>query len=411
VLPLVLLLLLVSQSAAGPFTRAPWGRQVWASSAADAGRGGAGLADTDSTRLNLRNPAAVHGGRLTRFQIGFTLNRAALSSADENLTTSGGRFDYFALAFPLLWKDLSLALGLRPQTGMDFSVARRETDQEGREYVNSLHGTGGLSLVHLSLARSMDPLPLKVGLEAGLVFGSLLEEWKVFYPQSAPPYDSWINRRLSLVALRPRLGLLWSPGPRLDLALAAAPAVSAELSIDLENRSSNVDQEYRTAGTDLPARLDVGLRTALMGLDFWTDLSYEDWSGTELYGSGDGSTAAERRQDVLGLALGVELPPSSDYTDPWYRQASWRGGLRREEHYANWNSAADGAAPDWRGLETLTFSLGAGLPLRTSSTWLDLALELGWTGSLAEHGLKERFVNLRVGLSARDLWFWRPSYD
>jgi hypothetical protein len=401
---LALLLSAALALAAGPFTRQPLGQALWSGSVADAGRGGAGLALVDSTRIGERNPAGLHAGRLTRFQIGFSVARSTLDDGMTTETLSGGRFGSWALAFPLLWQELSLGLNLRPLTEMDFHSGLRSTDAQGRELVASLDGSGGLSQASLVLARAWAQDRLRVGIEAGLLFGSVLEDWKVYYPAAAPPYDSWVQRRQSLSGFRGRLGLLWQAAPGLSAGLVVAPALAADYRVDLENRGNGVDGERLRRRVHQPGALEAGLSIHRLGLRTSLDLALFDWSGLEDI-AGEG--LVER---PWAVAAGLELPRQDDFLAPWLRRASWRCGLRLERHSGNWNAAAGGGSADWHDLQTWTFSLGAGLPLRSAGTWLDLALELGRTGDQGELGLEERFWRLNAGLTAQDLWFQRPKY-
>lgn len=390
--------------ASGPFSRQPFGQPLWIGSAADAGRGGAGLAIEDSSRIGERNPATLHAGRLTRFQLGFVGSRSTLSDDLRSETQSSGRLGSWAIAFPLLWKELSLGLGLRPLTEMDYHLARHLVDDEGRELVSSRDGSGGLSQATLGVARSFADGRLRVGLEAGLLFGSLLEEWKVYYPTTAPPYDTWIQRRQSLVGFRSRLGLLWTPVPGLSAGLVYTPAGAADFNVDLENRSNGIDADVQSDRLDQPGSLELGFSVRWRELRGSLDLARADWTGLETTG------VPGLVKHPLSVAAGIELPRRDAFLAPSLRRATWRAGLRMEQQSTDWDVAAAGANPDWRELKAWTFSLGAGIPLRARGTWLDLALEAGWVGDKAELGLEERFVRLQVGLSARDLWFLRPKY-
>ena len=400
-LPLAGLLALVAVvRATGPLTRVPWGEPLWQGNSADFGRGGAGLALLDSTRLGGTNPATFHAGRLTRFQTGFSGVRSKVDDGLQRQTFSSGQFDSWSLGFPVLWKDLHAGLAMAPLTHMDFLLAERGADSLGRDYINSLKGSGGLSRLGLVLARPATPT-LRVGVELGLCFGSVLEEWKLFYPQSAPPYDSWVEQRRSLLGFQGRLGLHWQARPGLALGLAWTVPSRADFTVDLENRGNNMDAEVLTRRVDLPGEVSLGADWRRGGLDWLLDLRLQDWSSAPL-----GSILADslgRREHPLGVALGLDLPPRTDFSAPWYRRVAWRAGLRREEWYARRQDGAGG----WHDQRALTASLGTGIPLKAYGSWLDLALEAGRAG---DDGLRDDFVRLRLGLGARDLWFVRPRY-
>lgn len=397
------LLLLPPARAVGPLTQAPWGEPLWAGSAAELGRGGAGLALLDSSRLSLSNPALFHSGRLTRFMTGFGLTRSRVEAGGLSELMSAGHFDSQALGVPLLWQDLHAGFILNPLTSMDYLQAERQTDSAGREYVSSLKGGGGLSRAGLVFSRAWGGR-LRTGLDLGVVFGSVLEEWKHFYPESAPPYDSWVEQRRSLLGFQPKFGLHWLARPGLGLGLTFTLPTQGDLTVDVENPGNGVDDEVLSQRVDLPGEAALGLAWRRGGLDWLLDLRMQDWSDVPL---GLTNLPAQAREDrPLGLALGVELPALADFNAPWPRRVSWRAGLRREE----WYTRQEVAAGRWADLSTLMVTLGAGVPLKAGGTWLDLALEAGRTGSGESGALQEDFVRLRLGLSARDLWFLRPTY-
>lgn len=387
---------------AGPLTRTPWGEPLWTSTTADAGRGGTGLALLDSTRLGVVNPAAQHTGRLTRFQVDFNGSRSSVSHGEQSQNFSGGGFDAWALAFPLGWKDVHAGLSLVSLSQADYLLTATGMDSQSREYLESLRGKGGLSRVALTLGGA-SPLPgLRVGVEAGLVFGSLLEEWKLFYPASAPPYDSWVDTRHSLLGLQPRVGLQWQALPALSTGLVWAPSTSADLTVDRENRGNDQDQESAIRSAHLPGDLALGLAWRGKAVTWLLDARVQDWSRVPL---GDGEQEREGRLDrPMGAALGVDLPASRAFTAPWIRRITWRAGLRWQEWYS---LRLDEDEAQWNTVETLSFSLGAGIPLKAHGSWLDVALESGRSG---DGVLDDHFVKVRVGLGARDLWFVRPRY-
>jgi len=388
-------------SAAGPLTRAAWGEPLWPASPADAGRGGAGLALEDSTRLSLVNPALMHAGRLTRFQMGFSGSSSRVSQDGISQRFSSGAFDSWALAFPLGWRELHAGLSLVPLSQAEYLVTGAGEDSQGRSYLESLRGKGGLSRAAFSL-NAPTPLPtLKVGLDVGLVFGSVLEEWKLFYPESAPPYDSWVDTRHSLLGLQPRVGLHWQALPHVALGAVWAPSTSADLTVDRENRGNDQDQESAIRSAQVPGNLALGLSWTRGPATWLLDVRSEDWSKVPMGGAeADDKGLVEHPR---GVALGVDLPASRAFSAPWFRRVTWRSGVRWQEWYAR----RQGDDLRWNTVESLGFSVGAGIPLKAFGSWLDVAVEGGRSG---DGQLDDQYVKVRMGLGARDLWFVRPRY-
>jgi hypothetical protein len=391
------LLALTVARAVGPLSATGWGEPLWIGNTADLGRGGAGLALLDSTRLSLRNPALFHASRLTRFQTGFGATRSKVGDGAANETFSSSHLDAQAVGLPLLWQGLHAGLLFQPVTTMDYLSALRTTDALGREVVESLRGGGGLSRAGLNLSRAL-PGGWRAGAELGVVFGSVLEEWKLFYPASAPPYDSWVQRRRSLLGFQPRLGLHWQARPELALGLTGTLPARADYTEDLENLGNDVDAEVASSRMDLPGEAGLGLAWNRGGWNWLLDLRLQDWSGVEL-------PAGSRQDSPLAVALGIELPASREFTAPWHRRVSWRAGLRHEDWYVR-----QPMGTDWVDADTWLATLGLGVPLKAPGTWLDVALEAGRAGSGESGALQEDFLRVRLGFSARDLWFVRPTY-
>jgi hypothetical protein len=397
---LLSLLMASSLLAAGPFDKTPVGRKLWTAQTADDGRGGAGIAVFDSTHVSVRNPACLTSGRLTRFQIAFSGTRSALASPSDEQITSGGHFDAWSLAFPLLYKDLSMGLNLRPLTRMESHSATSELDSQDRPYVNSTNGSGGLSCASLTLAKPLPKLNLRVGLEVALLFGSILDDWKVFYPEAAPPYDSWIERRQSYLGLQTRLGLQLKANPSLSFGLVYQPAHKADRDVVVQNRGNNTEGSISSNTVDFPTELGLGLVYKRFGVHWLLDLEWTDSYDTAL-----GLSAEAVRSSSSSVALGLELPLLKRFDAPVYRRMAWRAGLRVMQQPIRYE--VNGRFED---LQETVFTLGLGLPLKAHGTWLDLALEFGTKGTESTHELSENWLGVRASLTARDLWFWRPSY-
>jgi hypothetical protein len=393
-----------SSLAKGPFSRAPFGQKIWSGTAADAGRGGAGLAEQDSTRLNMRNPANFHSGRQTRIQIGFEGSRVNLESSTESQTINSGAFSHWLLGFPLTTYNIDLGIGLRPKTFTDFNFAVSGVDDQENEFIESLRGSGGLSVAHFTVAHSLKNFPVKVGLEVGLQFGSVIEEYRMsFTDRTSDLFNNQMNRRLSIFGFNPRLGLSWAATSNLDLALVYEPSMSNKIKIDLDNLATGESNTEDKGALDFPSVIEFGLLYRYKDFNLWMDLSQSDWSSIDasVLGLGD----AVMRESTLDYAFGLEYRNDADFFAPWYRKPIWRTGLRLQEHYAN--HLNDGV---YHELEMMTFTLGAGIPLKTRGTWLDLAVDYSLSGDIDTHGLSDKTITIKAGLSARDLWFWRPTY-
>ncbi len=407
-----LLLLLAGAALAGPLSRGGWGRIEWTGNAADMGRGGAGLAQLDTLRINLRNPAALHSGRLTRLQLGFGGAREQISdNAGGSHSETVGRFDSFLLSFPLTWRETSLAVGLRPFSRMNFALSSRGTNDENEEYYEFLKGSGGFSLATLGAGKAWLDGRLQTGVELGFFFGSLRQEYSLYHTAAAPPFDVANNYRLGANGYSMRFGLVAQVRPGLSLGLVYRPATPVDLLLDQESASNDRDRQVDLGSSDLPSSLELGLRWQRGNWVTHMDLSWEDWSSTTL-GTNSSGTPVSRLQDAAtGLAFGFERVHENDFTVEWYRKWDWRSGFRLRNEYLAWNALQQQGGLRYEDLLSTTLSLGCSIPTRARRGWLDLALEYSMLGGESDLGLEERTTRLRVTFAGSDLWFLRRSYD
>ncbi len=388
-------------AAGGVFTASPYGSAVWTENVADMGRGGAGMAQVDSMRINVRNPAVFHTGRRTRFQLGFGLVNDHFETPLESDNQSRGVVGNYALGMPLVWQNVSAGIGMRPVTHMEYASAIDSTDADGRRFIYSRSGDGGFSVVHLTFSRGFFAEHLHVGLELGLVFGSMLEKWKVYYPAVAPPYDTWLEYRNSLSGFRPRLGLHWQNG-NTGLGLAFTPTASVNHRIDLENKAYEIDEQFEAGHTDMPMVLEAGVTQNWHRFRASADMSYTNLDDVDM-----GQEEEQLRDTALGFATGLEFLPTDDITLPLYRRLILRAGFRYEEEVSRFFNKSTNVYDD---LSSWQVSCGLGVPLRKPGTWLDLALTYGGIGDVDEQGIENQWWSIGASITARDLWFHRPKY-
>ena len=58
----------------------------------------------------------------------------------------------------------------------------------------------------------------------------------------------------------------------------------------------------------------------------------------------------------------------------------------------------------------MLLSVGFGLPLRKSKTFVNLGFELGQNGTIANDLIQERFFRVMLGISIKETWFRKSKY-
>ena len=121
---------------------------------------------SDSIHINLQNPAAYGGLKLTTYSIGGGHNSSVLKSGGvEDNTSNSTLLNYLAIGFPAgKW---GFGMGLVPYTSVGYAL-EEETDILRSTY----SGSGGLNRVFVSAGYQINK-HLKIGAEANYNFGNI----------------------------------------------------------------------------------------------------------------------------------------------------------------------------------------------------------------------------------------------
>jgi hypothetical protein len=100
------------------------------------------------------------------------------------------------------------------------------------------------------------------------------------------------------------------------------------------------------------------------------------------------------------LAYNIILPENP--VRAFFQHSYYRIGLRNEKlaYSVNGKSVVENA-----------LSAGIGLPLKKTTSTINIGLELGQRGDLNNGQMRERFVLLNVGFMLSDTWFQRRKID
>ena len=218
-------------------------------------------------------------------------------------------------------------------------------------------------------------------------------------------YDDTISKNMVL-----RLGLSGNLGQN----LTAKQQVTREtFAYDFSGNQVTIDSVYKSAeenGTiKLPSSFTGGVTLVnikeLKGLRWERSsvgIEYEStqWADYRFYGQQD------KLQNSWKFRAGGQFIPNATSTNYW-NWVSYRAGFYFGKEAIN----ADG-----NGMNTYSFSLGAGFPVRkhrsydNQSTFINTTFELGKRGG-SSNAITESFFRFSVGLNLSDVWFVKRRYD
>lgn len=365
-------------------------------SAADArieGRGGTGLAYSDSVNASVLHPGQL--ADLKRVTIGVTSRFERRSAEDDNGTVARNQ-----LATPTL--RLGLPLPGRAGFGTGFAALRSTQWTVDRPFgpeptVNErIEREGTQFVIPLQLgARFGDHLRLGVGLWAR--FSTI----RMRYDLDLPGNDTDVSE------VREDIGD--GIAPELSIGLDDVGPFSAtfhwvgehEQDVDVRQRGVALSNRADAERTDtVPGRLGAGLRVDLPGQwNAGVDFEVEQWSQYEgrnfLYTGGvyDSNGSPIDLQDEFEWRLGVERESrlvGVRETTPLRLGAYWR----------RWHYSLGGEDVTEWGV-----TLGSGVALQTGRARVDAAIGYGRIGSLDENGATEDVFRLIVSISGGERWY------
>lgn len=351
------------------------------------GMGGVGIALNDSISSYFLNPASLTRINFTRIQGDFRYERASidLGVGDNGLFSDGG-VSGLGLAIPVKLGQ-AIAFGVRPYSFSDFEFQREDSTA-----TESLSSLGGISELYLGYARQLGAL--RMGATVDFYFGRLDRIWRLNYNDSEiRNSEDVLNRQVTGLGLH--LGAQMQPG---RWRLGSAVGLPTRLNVTTElNTLPGFTGVIGKSKLKLPFWWSAGVGYApnrhwLLSADYRT----QKWGSVE-----PAELLGDRGVNSFELSFGGEFIPGFDMLSGYFKRVSYRlGGNYQQLPYAE---------PLGKNVKQMTVNFGLGLPFGRGYNRIDLAVELGKRGSLADNLVKENIVLLHVGIIGSERWFQRPK--
>lgn len=398
-----------------------------------AAMGGLSAGWQDPYRLNLQNPASLASLRWTAFEGGIYAKKSTYTSAEAKDQTWGGNLQYLALGFPLRnalnqaldresneWNaGMSFALVPYSQVGYDIQLIDVQTPGV-QQSTNTLKGAGGLT--RFRWGTGFRYKQLSVGLDAGFVFGKIINSRLVVFDSLLAAFDTEFRDDLSIKTT------IWTAGAQyafefkhLDKKGNSVPSGKRVLlGATLTNEAS-----FKSTGTQFIRRLlssvsdtvvfdDAIKGTGVLPASFSVGIHYQDINKLNIgieYGASTWSNYKnslkqenEPLKDTYYIAIGGEYIPKHNSYNRYWERIRYRAGFRY---------ATDPRSLNGTQVEDYSFSLGFGLPVimpRQQISFVSTSIEFGKTGVAGV--LEENYVRLNFGFTLNDnSWFFKRKFN
>ena len=365
---------------------------------------------SDSTHINVLNPATYSNQLLTSFQIGATSSFYKLNSASVTEKAQKTTFDYLVLGFPVS-KKLGVSFGLLPQSAVGYRFFNDEsaTTSTKRRYL----GKGGVNKVYFGSGYKINS-KLSLGLDFQYLFGSIDTETQVFREgafygtrevnesslsgvafTAGLTYNTKLNDKLNFMS-----SLVYSPEAKLNSNNSRNVAL---ITIDSNNSAIPVtnDTEVNVADTKLniPSKLAVGAGVGNRKWFLGGDLTF---SGTGNQVDRFDNYSNVHYENATRVAIGGFFIPKFDSYNNYLERITYRGGFRFENTGLVINNST---------IKDRAVTLGLGLPVTGTFSSINLGVEMGTRGTTSNGLIKENYFSVNLGLLFNDKWFRKTLYN
>lgn len=351
-----------------------------------AGMGGAGIAVFDEMAINRANPAALKNYGLTRVSMEFDLESVDAKHELGKVNSKFGNANGFHFLVPLHRK-LSFGIGISLIADSRYSALITGGDDD-YFYNRKVDASGGLGRGTVSF--SYNPIELlHIGFSAQFNFGKFKEDWETDFV-SSQYIDAVDEFSTHMRGVNMRFGMIITPIKDLHLGLVYANKATLNSQTTLR-QGSGVEKEWLEQTVILPSVLSAGASYFLNEkFLFAVDYVSQKWSEYES-GSDFG--------DSYRIAAGLEFTPSREITASYLNKISYRIGA----YYTRLHIFGTTGEPMTENFATC----GIGFPFHGNRGRIDLSLQVGQRGSLAENPYEEKIVRIVAALSGGERWFVR----
>lgn len=375
--------------------------------------GGVDVALRSPIYINMRNPAGLSGIDSMSFvgSVGVAMNNSNYRTSDLSSSFSSANINHLAIAFPVTrwW---STALLLLPYSSVGYEVYDNDVIQESGEAQYIYDGDGGMDAVNWSNAFSLTDR-LALGISGSYYFGKIEHRRGVNFADSAFIFNSLVEEKVVINGLLFEAGLQYfqplKDNSILGFGLTYSNRAKLNAKTDYLAFTYLGDDIYNNSSLDtirswsgdkssvrLPFAIGAGVSWSIPNkLTIAGDFNFSNWKDFE-YLDND-----LQLSNKISAAIGAEFVPVSNTLSAYWKMVHYRMGFRYEHlgmKFAN------------NELKEYALSVGFGLPLRKSKTFVNLGFELGQNGTIANDLIQERFFRVMLGISIKETWFRKSKY-
>lgn len=377
--------------------------------------GGAATAFSSPYFINPANPASYMAFDTNSFvfDAAFNLRSGTLKTIDQSQKTRFGTLSNLYFGFPVTkwWRS---SMGIMPYSNVGYDMQGSQTIENIGNMVTVYKGSGGLNKAYIGNAFS--PVKgLSVGVNMSYIFGNLVKERAVTFPDSGAFLNTMVRSSARLNKLNFDAGLIYrktmKEGRFFQVGLTFHPKqflfgqvekIAYSYRYDPSTNSEKIRDtiSYELGGNSkvvMPNAYGAGIMIGSTNRWFAVaDVNYQKWSEFRYLGTNPGL------RDNLRLSLGGQFRPSPVDIGKYYERINYRAGIRFEQSYLEIKNTR---------VNDIGVSLGVGLPMKKSRSTINIAVELGTQGTTNNGLIKENYVRFTIGSALQERWFLKRKFN
>lgn len=362
--------------------------------------------------INHSNPATYTGFDSTSFifEGGFNGEFVTLQSNYQKTNRNYASLGFIQFGVPVTkwWRS---SVGLVPYSDVGYNVASIQEYNSGT-LVRTYSGSGGINQLYWGNAFKIIK-NLSVGFNFSYMFGSILREGNVIFPDSVFSMNLKARNYTQISDIYLDFGALYKMKLKenlfLNIAAVYAPPneLSAKTSAVVNTyilASNGIEYAKDTLGTavgytgtiNIPTKIGGGVSLEkpekfIAGVDF----KWQNWEKFTAFGYSDSLVNSWQ------INAGGEIIPDNNNYASYLSRVRYRLGFMYNKTYLNLRD---------RNLNEYSISLGFGLPLRGVKTMLNIGAQFGMRGTMEEDLIRESYIKVVVGFSIYERWFVKRKY-
>ncbi len=375
--------------------------------------GQTGYAFQSPYHVNYLNPAsyAVFDSTSFLFEGGFNADVVRLTSNFQTVNRNYASLGYLLFGMPILkwWRT---SVGLIPYSDVGYSVANYEVYPEIGTVLRVYSGSGGINRLYWGNAFRIFK-NLSIGVNASYLFGSMLRQSLVTFPDSLNSMSFKVDNYVILNDIYLNFGIQYRAKIKNDLFMtfgavyANSTNVSSKLDIISQTflvSSTGEETSKDTLALSLGYKGNIVIPTmagggiAIERPDKWmvgVDFRWQNWKKFTAFDMSDSLINSWQ------INAGGEFVPNAENYNNYLARVRYRIGFLYNRTYLRLRD---------HNLDEFALSVGFGFPLRGMKTALNIGAQVGTRGTTDGNLIRETYFKFVIGFSIYERWFIKRKY-